>query len=259
MIPEARPSDPIRLVMARVVATVASSQSLQDVARELAAGEVSMVLVADGSRTLGLISERDVVGAVAAGRPLDEVQASDVMTSELVWADPDDSIVDTASLMLDAGIRHLPIGDGERAIGVVSARDALDVLLTSERSRAAAEGADDGAAVVHFEIGVRDGDRSRRFYSQLFGWAIDVDDRNGYGMVRTGSYSGIGGGIIAAPPGAPSWVTIYVAVRDLDTALGRARELGGRTVTEPTDIASGMAFAMFADPDGNVIGLFAES
>lgn len=211
---EANPSDPVRLVMTRVVATVPSWQSLQDVARELAADEVSAVLVADGSRALGLISERDVVGAVAAGRSLDDAQAADMMTSELVWADPDDSIADTASLMLDAGIRHVPVGDGEEAIGIVSARDVLDVLLTSERSRAAAEGTDRGSPVVHFEIGALDGDRSRRFFSQLFGWAIDVDDRTGYGVVRTGSASGID---------------------------------------------AGMAFAMFADPDGNVIGLFVES
>ncbi|OLT01372.1 hypothetical protein BJF90_32320 [Pseudonocardia sp. CNS-004] len=113
--------------------------------------------------------------------------------------------------------------------------------------------------MVHFEIGALDGDRSRRFFSQLFGWAIDVDDRTGYGVVRTGSASGIGGGIVAAPPDAPPWVTFYVAVRDLDAALARANELGGRTVMGPTEIDAGMAFAMFADPDGNVIGLFVES
>lgn len=256
---EARPSDPVRLVMTRVVATVPSWQSLQDVARELAADEVSSVLVADGSRILGLISERDVVGAVAAGRSLDEVQAADVMASELVWAAPDDSITDTASLMLDAGIRHLPVGDGEEALGVVSVRDLLDVLLTNERARTAAAGKSGGSPVVHFEIGALDGEKSRRFYSQLFGWAIDVDDSTGYGLVRTGSDSGIGGGIVAAPPDAPAWVTFYVAVRDLDAALARAGELGGRTVMEPTEIGAGMAFAMFADPDGNVVGLFVES
>lgn len=258
--PEARPSDPVRAVMTRVVATVPVWQSLRDVARELAADEVSSVLVVDGRRTVGLISERDLVDAVAAGDSLDDTQASDVMTSDLVWADPDDSIADTAALMLDVGVRHVPVGDAELVIGIVSARDVLDVLLTTERSRAAAaDGPAAGAPVVHFEIGAVDGERSRRFYSQLFGWSIEVDDRTGYGMVRTGSDAGIAGGIVAAPPGAPAWATFYVAARDLDAALARAGELGGRTVMAPTEIGSGMAFAMFADPDGNVIGLFAES
>jgi predicted enzyme related to lactoylglutathione lyase/predicted transcriptional regulator len=242
------------------MATVPVWQSLRDVARELAADEVSSVLVVDGPRTAGLISERDLVAAVAAGGSLDDAQASDVMTSDLVWADPDDSIADTAALMLDAGVRHVPVGNAERVIGVVSARDVLDVLVTTERSRAAAaDGGGGGAPVVHFEIGAVDGERSRRFYSQLFGWSVDVDDTSGYGMVRTGSDSGIGGGIAAAPPDTPAWVTFYVAVRDLDAALARAGELGARTVMGPTEIAPGSAFAMFADPDGNVIGLFSES
>src|SRR5690606_26231855 len=120
---EARPSDPVRLVMTRVVATVPAWRSLRDVARELAADEVSTVLVAEGGRTVGLISERDVVRAVAAGWSLDDAQTVDVMTAELVWADPDDTISDTASLMLDAGIRHVPVGDSGQAVGVVSARD----------------------------------------------------------------------------------------------------------------------------------------
>lgn len=78
-------------------------------------------------------------------------------------------------------------------------------------------------------------------------------------MVTTGSDAGIGGGIVSAPPDAPAWVTFYVAVCVLDAALARAGELGGRTAMVPTEIGPGMAFAMFADPDGNVIGLFAES
>jgi len=256
---EARPSDPVRLVMTRVVATVPAWRSLRDVARELAADEVSTVLVAEGGRTVGLISERDVVRAVAAGWSLDDAEAVDVMTAELVWADPDDTISDTASLMLDAGIRHVPVGDGGQAVGVVSARDVLDVLLTSERTRSADGGTEGGAPVVHFEIGTPDADRSRRFYSELFGWAVEVDDRTGYGVVRAGSGSGIGGGIAPAPPDTPPWVGFYVAVRDLDATLGRAAELGGRTVKEPTGIGTGMAVATFADPDGNVVGLFAES
>jgi predicted enzyme related to lactoylglutathione lyase len=200
-----------------------------------------------------------VVGTVAAGRSLDEVQAADVMTPELVWAGPDDSIADTASLMLDAGVRHLPVGDGAEAVGVVSARDVLDVLLTGERNRVVAEDATGGPAVVHFEIGAVDGDRSRRFYSRLFGWSIDVDDRTDYGVVRTRSDTGIGGGVVAAPPGVPPWVTFYVAVPDLDDVLARAGELGGRSVMPPTEIGAGMAVAMFADPDGNVVGLVTES
>jgi hypothetical protein len=62
-----------------------------------------------------------------------------------------------------------------------------------------------GSPVVHFEVGGSDAERSRRFHQDLFGWEITADD-SGYGLVRTGSDDGIGGGVMQAPPGRPTWV-----------------------------------------------------
>ena len=114
-----------------------------------------------------------------------------------------------------------------------------------------------GNPVVHFEIGATDVDRARDFYSRLFGWRVEPDP-SGYGMVRTGSEVGIDGGIMPTPEGRPSWVTFYVGVDDLDKHLALAEELGGRRVMDPTAVGGTGAFAMVADPDGNVFGLFAE-
>jgi uncharacterized protein len=63
---------------------------------------------------------------------------------------------------------------------------------------------------------------------------------------------------VRRPEGRPSWVTFYVGVDDLEKHLARAEELGGRRVMGPTDVGGTGAFAMFADPDGNVLGMFAE-
>lgn len=114
-----------------------------------------------------------------------------------------------------------------------------------------------GNPVIHFEIGAVDGDRARRFYSDLFEWDIDVDP-SGYGVVRTGSAAGIGGGLMTAPEGRPSWVTFYVGVDDLEKYLARAEQLGGQRVMGPMPVGDAGAFAMLADPDGNVLGLFTE-
>ena len=113
-----------------------------------------------------------------------------------------------------------------------------------------------GCPVVHFEVGVADLGRSRRFYEDLFGWGITTDE-SGYGLVSTGSDQGIGGGVTATD-GHPSWVTFYVAVDDLEESLRRAEELGGKRLTNPLPVAGAGGFALFADPDGNMIGLFAE-
>jgi predicted enzyme related to lactoylglutathione lyase len=114
-----------------------------------------------------------------------------------------------------------------------------------------------GNPVVHFEIGAADARRARRFYSDLFGWDVQVDE-SGYAMVGTGSAVGIAGGIMPAPAGRPPWVTFYVSVADLDKALVRVDELGGRRLMGPQPIGEDMAFAMFTDPEGNVVGLVQE-
>lgn len=106
--------------------------------------------------------------------------------------------------------------------------------------------------VVHWEIGGRDAEGLRAFYASLFGWKIDPANPE-YGLVETGD--GIGGGIMRSPEGAPPYVTIYVQVDSLEAALDRVRELGGQPLVEPTAIDDVGKFALFRDPEGNVIGL----
>ena len=106
--------------------------------------------------------------------------------------------------------------------------------------------------VVHWEIGGRDVETLHRFYGDLFGWKIDPINPE-YGLVETGD--GIGGGIMQSRPGAPPHVTIYVEVENLESTLARVAELGGKPVTGPMPIENVGAFALFQDPDGNLIGL----
>jgi predicted enzyme related to lactoylglutathione lyase len=72
-----------------------------------------------------------------------------------------------------------------------------------------------------------------------------------YGMVSA-DQTGIGGGIA---PGENPTVTFYVEVDDLQAYLKKAESLGGKTVMEPMDVPGGPRIAVFADPEGNVIGL----
>jgi len=112
--------------------------------------------------------------------------------------------------------------------------------------------------VVHWEIGARSAAASREFYAKLFGWEILGAGDAGYAQVAPGEEGGMGGGIMQLPPGVPPYVTVYVRVDDLDAALKRAESLGGKTVAPPMPIegvAEVSGFAMFSDPDGNVIGL----
>jgi uncharacterized protein len=118
-----------------------------------------------------------------------------------------------------------------------------------------------GQPVAWFEVTSTDADRASRFYTELFGWTVSADPEiSGYSLVDTGAGEGaIGGGIgpLASPEDAPG-VKIYMRVDDLDKYLDRAEGLGGRRLVPPTDLPGDFGrFAVFADPDGNPVGLWA--
>ena len=107
--------------------------------------------------------------------------------------------------------------------------------------------------VVHWEIQAVDAGRQRGFYADLFGWPIDANNPQNYGMVASGGEGAIAGGIGPGQDGK-SYVTFYVEVPDIEAALGKAESLGGTTVMPRMDIGM-VVLAQFRDPEGNVIGL----
>lgn len=112
-----------------------------------------------------------------------------------------------------------------------------------------------GNAVVWFDIVGSDGARLRQFYADLFGWRISEQGDADYGLVAAEA-PGIAGGIGRSQDGGPGYVTVYVEVDDLKAYLARAEELGGKEIVPPTEVPGwDLTFALFADPDGHVVGL----
>ena len=108
--------------------------------------------------------------------------------------------------------------------------------------------------VTHFEINAQDAPATQKFYRDLFGWGIDTNNPDNYGMIDTKNKgTGINGGIGASQQGR-SWVTFYVECDDPAATLAKAERLGGRRVMEPMQ-SMNVTYALFADPEGNVIGL----
>ena len=106
--------------------------------------------------------------------------------------------------------------------------------------------------VVHFEVVGTDGARLRQFYAQLFDWKIDANNPMNYGVVEKAE-GGIGGGVGDAP-GDQGHLTFYVQVPDIDEWLQKAESLGGRTIVPRTQLDM-VTLALFADPEGHVVGL----
>ena len=120
-----------------------------------------------------------------------------------------------------------------------------------------------GRPVAMFEVLSQDAPRAQAFYAELFDWKIDADpEPGGYGLVDTGSAEGsiIGGigGVDSAGDGERPGVKIYMRVDDLDAYLARAEALGGKRLVPPTALPGEFgSYAVFADPDGNPVGLWA--
>jgi len=109
--------------------------------------------------------------------------------------------------------------------------------------------------VTHFEINAQDAPATQKFYRDLFGWGIDANNPQNYGMIDTKAKgTGINGGIGASQDPSKSWVTFYVECDDPAATLAKVERLGGRRVMEPMETMN-VTYALFADPEGNVIGL----
>jgi uncharacterized protein len=107
--------------------------------------------------------------------------------------------------------------------------------------------------VVDWQISAADLNALSEFYGKLFGWSITDSDPS-YRLVDTGP-GGLSGGLMRAPDGAPPYATVFVRVDDLVRTLEQVIELGGVVVVPPTKMDAAMSFALFADPQGVVIGL----
>jgi CBS domain-containing protein len=140
---EATPQDTVRMLMRHPAVLVDPDATLRHVAAVLS-GEMIGALVVPGTRphaqaaprVRGLVSERDVVRAIAEGADVDRTRASEIMTEDIAFAHPEEGVLDVAHRMLHDEIRHLPVVEDDVVIGVISIRDALQALSADPRPAA---------------------------------------------------------------------------------------------------------------------------
>lgn len=113
------------------VAAVGRDDTVLDAARLMNDRRIGSVVVLDGDHVVGILTERDVLtGCVAAQRHPAATKVERIMTSPCIVGAPDDSIERARAIMSEKNIRHLPVVEGGRLIGIVSSRD---VLVNSHR------------------------------------------------------------------------------------------------------------------------------
>jgi CBS domain-containing protein len=94
---------------------------------KLNCGSLVVCEESDCTHMLGIVTERDILKACAAGKmPLENYRVQDIMTAELVTCFPSDSVADAMGVMTDRRIRHLPVVDDDgKLVGIVSIGDLV--------------------------------------------------------------------------------------------------------------------------------------
>lgn len=114
------------VIVRKTVIQLPADATVRAASRLMAEQGIGAVLVMEGERVRGIFSERDALRRVLAeDLDPDTTTLSDVMTRDLVTLDPDAWAVDALRLMSQVGIRHLPIVDHEKVIGMISLRDFI--------------------------------------------------------------------------------------------------------------------------------------
>jgi len=122
--------------MSRDLLSVEPGLPLAEVAKRMVAKDVGAVLVTEGKRLVGILTERDVLRAVARG--IDEsATVADWMTRDPETLEPDESTQQAAVLMIHGGFRHLPVTENGEVVGMLSIRDLMRIVLEDAVPRGA--------------------------------------------------------------------------------------------------------------------------
>lgn len=124
------PQAAVREVMASVTIEASPDDTLTAVAALMADNEIGALPIVAEGELRGILTERDLVRAMAHGVDPARERAGDRMSVQAQSVDPDTAIDVATGRMLEAGIRHLPVVEDGRVVGIVSMRDLLAAYST---------------------------------------------------------------------------------------------------------------------------------
>ena len=119
------------------VVSIDLKSTVEDAIRQMDTRKISAIVITENEKTVGLFTERDVVRCyiATAGKSFKDVPMRDAMTTNLIVAEQDDDVCEIMSVMIEKNIRHLPVVEKDKVIGMLSIRDIVQSQvhkLTSE-------------------------------------------------------------------------------------------------------------------------------
>ena len=117
----------------RTIVSVAPDAKVIDALRVMADREIGAVLVVDHDRLVGIMSERDYARKVILkGKSSQETHVREIMTQRVIYVRPQQTVPECMALMTNKRVRHLPVLDGDRLVGVLSLGDLVKETISEQ-------------------------------------------------------------------------------------------------------------------------------
>ena len=114
--------------------SVSSDAAVFEALKLMADKNAGAVLVMDDGKVVGILSERDCIRRLdLQGRSSRETKVADIMTTKVVYVEDGQSLDECVAIMIDKNIRHLPVYEEGKLIGIISVRDALKELVDYQK------------------------------------------------------------------------------------------------------------------------------
>ena len=113
---------------------ISPDATINEALESMARHNSGALLVMNGNTVVGILSERDCVRKVdLKGRSMKDTRVGDIMTSNVIAVQCDQTVEECENLMMEKSIRHLPVYDGEKLVGFLSVRDVLREVIDMQQ------------------------------------------------------------------------------------------------------------------------------
>lgn len=127
---------PLSVLMHRTMGTIASERTMLEAAQMIAAKRIGSLLVIEAEEMVGIVTETNMVRkGIAPHLPADRTSVGSIMNYPLIQIDINRTVRDASRLMAEGRIRHLPVTENNKVVGILSLRDLVKMLSVRDKPR----------------------------------------------------------------------------------------------------------------------------
>ena len=113
--------------MHKDVVTIRPNLSLREASKIMSKFGIGSLVVVEDENLVGIITSTDIIKAVAEGKDVDQTLVSEVMSKDVITVDPDESLEEAVEKMMERNIKRLPVVEGGKLVGIITASDIIVV------------------------------------------------------------------------------------------------------------------------------------